>query len=202
MERDKMRSALMESVIHIVAQEGLENTTTKKIAQRVGVNEVYIHRTCRDKEDLMKRAFLAEDQEFLQEILRQFSILKAEEASLETKGRAVWTSCWDYLMNRPDSCLFYVRYFYSANFNEAVQKKHRLLCQPLLEHLRSEAETEKISETFLFQILEMSWLFSSKVALGIWKNSQETAEECFHLLYSMCQAVPGLTRTPGGTAGI
>lgn len=190
MKRNEARSALIESVIHIVAKDGLENTTTKKIAQGAGLNEVYIYRAYQDKEDLMRHAFLSEDSDFIEEILRQFSFLRSKELSLETRCRAIWIPCWNHLMSRPDSCLFYVRYFYSANFDEAVQKKHRSLCESLLQQLRSVAETEKTSEALLFQIVEMAWMFSAKVALGVWENNQETAEKCFHLLYSMCQGVP------------
>lgn len=181
MKQNEIRSALRESVIHIVAQDGLENTTTKKIAQRAGLNEVYIYRVYQDKQDLMRQIFLLEDFDFIQEILNQCSVMGAQELSPETQYRAIWTSCWSYLMERPDSCLFYVRYFYSANFDEAVQKKHQSFCKHLLQQLN-------ISEALLHQILEMVWVFSSKVALGIWENDPQTAEDCFCLLYGMCQS--------------
>lgn len=42
-----MKQIFMESAVHVVARDGLENATTKAIAAQAGLNEAYIYKCFR-----------------------------------------------------------------------------------------------------------------------------------------------------------
>ena len=191
MKREEMRSLLMKSTEQVVARDGLERTTTKSIASGVGVNEVYIYRNFQDKDDLIRQAFLVEDCAFINEMINRTSVLKTEGVTREMSFRRYWDICWNYLMRRPENCLFYVRFYYSAAFDETVGKLHSSYCNALEEEVNGALGNSEILHVILPQILEMMWIFASKVALGTWENTPETAEKCYQILYGMCRGAAG-----------
>ena len=186
MKQEKKRTLLMESAMHIVARDGLENTTTKSIGANAGLNEVYIYRNFKDKEDLIRQTFLHEDSTFIREIINRLPVLAVEDMNWEMRCRILWENCWNYMMQRREESLFYVRYYYSASFDADVQKEHKYYCEELAEEW-TRIGAGNLSETVLLYMIEMIWNYSAKVALGIWENDPETSEQCFQYLYALLQ---------------
>lgn len=58
---NEVRKALLNSTVRIVAQYGLERTTTKLIAADAQINEAYIYRCYDSKDSLLQATFHMED---------------------------------------------------------------------------------------------------------------------------------------------
>ena len=217
MEDASVREKLLKrSAIQIVARDGLEKTTTKKIATNVDLNEVYIYRCFLDKEDLLKKVFLETDRAFLHEVQRRLEGMisgsvqcegfmdekfrqesfrwgnagqekfRQEKVRPEDSLETLWKDCWDFLLKRPEQCLFYTRYYYSASYDAEVQQEHRENCQELLE-LFVDSGFVGLQDTTLLYILELMWNFAAKVAQGIWVNTEETSEQCREFVFAVCR---------------
>lgn len=74
---ETMRRTFLESTVRVVAQYGLERTTTKLISTEANLNEAYIYRCFESKEMLLREAFLEEDKRFVQ-LLRENAAGDAE----------------------------------------------------------------------------------------------------------------------------
>lgn len=55
---NEVREALLNSTVRIVAQYGLERTTTKLIAADAQINEAYIYRCYDSKDSLLQQHFI------------------------------------------------------------------------------------------------------------------------------------------------
>ena len=64
-DKTAMQRSIMEATIHIVAQYGLDKTTTRLIAAEAGLNEAYLYRCFKNKEDILSESFRAVDFAFV-----------------------------------------------------------------------------------------------------------------------------------------
>lgn len=63
MKHIDVRSTLIDQTIKVVANEGLDKATTKAIVGDTGINEAYIYKFFKDKDDLLVSSFSALDDE-------------------------------------------------------------------------------------------------------------------------------------------
>lgn len=57
MSCDNKELELLQGAVRAVARNGLENTTTRSIGAEAGIDDAYIYRYFKDKEELICRAF-------------------------------------------------------------------------------------------------------------------------------------------------
>ncbi len=126
----QIQQKLKRSVIRIVAREGIENLTTKKISRASGFAEVYIYRYFKSKDDLLVQSFLDIDCQILEVIsdgCKQVRLESADLQNMEEAIRGVWYLYWKYLMRHPEKTLYYFRFYLSANYTvEVVELRHRI----------------------------------------------------------------------------
>ena len=70
-------STLINSTISVIANEGLDRTTTKAIVHGTSINEAYIYRYFSDKEDLLAKTFAELDEDFQESLIAQFCSIAA-----------------------------------------------------------------------------------------------------------------------------
>lgn len=134
-EHEHRRMLLLQGAVRAVAERGLENTSTKVISEISGINEVYIYRYFKNKEDLIAKAFEAEDSSFLQMILDNFPVLHYKSGDYEMRCEMLFNRCWDFLMKRPEQLLFYVRYYYSSSFWKYAHEAHMRRYQIVIDKM-------------------------------------------------------------------
>lgn len=128
---------LFHGAMKTVASLGLENTTTSAICRISGVNVAYIYQYFASKEDLLARAFGVADEEFLEVILKNYTVLHYESIDYESRCRVLFMKCWDHLMAHPDALVFYVRYYYSASFQKYASADHMERYRVLFEKMKT-----------------------------------------------------------------
>lgn len=183
MTQNRIRTALMDAAIAVVARDGLDKLTTRSIASECDLHDTYIYRYFLDKEDLLKRAFLREDKKMVDLMLRE-DFLEVE-SSLRDKLYKMWMPAWEYLLEHPDNCKFYVRYYYSVHFQKDAitdfEENNRVLKRRFKEIFSKEQDIELL---FHYNIDTML-LLAMRVATGELENREELKNEVFELMYSI-----------------
>jgi AcrR family transcriptional regulator len=197
---------LMQSVIKIVAENGLENTTTKKVAALSGVSEVTLFRVFQNKNRLIFETFAYAEDELCREILSALPILSKLDLEQEIRCRQFFAQCWKYLMEHLDFSQFYLRFYHSAYFAAYKEDRMKTGQQSLIERVQSQLKglpDNRETKLLLTQLLDTVLNFASRVAGGEWKDDDETAESVFQLLASLVKAQKkSAYRTPHRNTGM
>ena len=125
MTQNRIRNALMDGAIKVVARDGLEKITTRSIASECDLHDAYIYRYFIDKEDLLMMTFIREDKAMTAHIKENLENSDLKGKSIEEVLRAVVMPIWEFLMENEDVCKFYVRYYYSIHFEKDAIEEFR-----------------------------------------------------------------------------
>lgn len=147
------KTVLMDAVVHLTAESGIENLSTRIIADTApGVSgDVYIYNIFGSKENLLLETFLREDAKYAEVFEKSSSVLWETGMALESRLRNLWHGVWSWLtVANPETCLFLTRYSCSCFFDKAAMEKHRDVWKPPSEKLRElfpAADTARMMET-------------------------------------------------------
>ena len=109
-----MKQIFIDSAVHVVARDGLVKATTKAIAAGTGLNEAYIYHCFKSKEELLSAAFHQEDVNLIRQIRKALPVMHFKNLTWKERCFLLWRSCWNFILEKPDDLLFYLRYYYSA----------------------------------------------------------------------------------------
>lgn len=116
MKRERnAKQAFIEGTVRVVARDGLDKTTTKAIATEAGLSEAYIYRCFESKEALLCAAFHMEDVAFAYFLKQNLVGMHIQNTPWKDRAFQLWSASWRFILGRRDDCLFYLRYYYSAN---------------------------------------------------------------------------------------
>ncbi len=184
MEQKEIRQAFIQSAIHVVARDGLVKATTKAIAAAAGLNEAYIYKCFRGKDELLAAALWKLDAGLSQHLSETFPIMRNATLSWKERCFILWESSWVFILQKDDEVLFYLRYYYSSDFRAHAREKH-------LEYYR--ALTSRIGYVFrpgtdidliTHQMFETMLSFAAHVMAGDMPNDNTTTERTFAQIYS------------------
>ncbi len=183
MEREELRRKLIEGTIQVVAREGLGETTTKKVRLASSVNEAYIYRCFKDKEDMFAKTFTFLDEELFDITMRYVEVMYAEERPFIERGRTYFTKVWELLLRNRDRCLAYIQYFYSPYFVKCSVEEHKNRFLPLVAKFRAAFKPEADVWMILNHILNVLFDFAVKVHNGQMESKDNYAEHVFRVVY-------------------
>ena len=179
----EMRQNLIDSAVRVVAREGLDRTTTKLIAAEAGLNEAYIYRGFSSKEDLLRAALHMEDTRFVEYITKHLSMMRLTGISWKERCYLLFKYVWEFILEVPDDCRFYIRYYYSANFLKYARDEH-LECYRRLKMIASIAFKPDISISLLLhQMFETLLGYAARVNYGEMQNDEQSCRTAFEQIY-------------------
>lgn len=184
MKFKNVRETLMDRTITVIADEGLDKTTTKAIVAGTGINEVYIYRNFFDKEDLLSKAFAKLDGELFTAAMENFSVMKRKDLDFEVRCRLYFDAMWKFLLGNREKCLTFVRYYYSSYFPKNSAEDHKKRYQPFLEEFRSAFKDEADVWMILNHILNVMLDFAVKVHNNHMPEDDDYAEHVFRVIYA------------------
>ena len=82
MKQEELRRSLIDGTIHVIAREGLDKASTKQIGLATNINEAYIYRCFKDKEDMFAKAFDSLDNELANKILQHLPVMYMQELEM------------------------------------------------------------------------------------------------------------------------
>lgn len=190
MSCDNKELALLQGAVRAVARNGLENTTTRSIGAETGIDDAYIYRYFKDKEELICRAFLAECEAYIDRILQSIELLRKNEIAetLEDRSRFVVACAWNHLKDRPDLSRFFVRYYHSAGFQNHASEQFRMLLSRITDSVSETLNVQSNAPLVMIHLVESMFSFASKFADGHLPNDEATLNAVFEQLYGIFRA--------------
>jgi len=180
----EIRTRLIDGTIRVIAEKGLDKATTKQIGLATGLNEAYIYRCFKDKEEMFAQTFSALDEELVSTALSVVPILYVEEMTPEERCRSYFSSVWRFLLSNQEKCLSFIRYYYSPYFSEFSAEEHQNRYRPLIHRFQSAFHKEANVQMILNHALTTMLDFSVKVFNGTVPDNEDTAEHVFRLVYA------------------
>ena len=99
-ELDKTEQKIVDATIFLLDKEGMNGTTTKKIAKKAEVSEVTVFRKFKSKDNLLKIANIYYSDYFLEKISDIFT--NYEDTDLESLLKNTWWKLVNFLDNNMD----------------------------------------------------------------------------------------------------
>ena len=99
-ELDKTEQKIVDATIFLLDKEGMNGTTTKKIAKKAEVSEVTVFRKFKSKDNLLKIAKIYYSDYFLEKISDIF--INYEDTDLESLIKNTWWKLVNFLDNNLD----------------------------------------------------------------------------------------------------
>lgn len=185
MEQKEIRQAFIQSAIHVVAQKGLVKATTKAIAAAAGLNEAYIYKCFRGKDELLAEALRQEDEGFAG-LLRETFPIMLQEPGLTWKQRCfiLWRRSWAFILQKNDECIFYLRYYYSAEFRDNAREDHLRFYRALTHRIEHVFRPGTDVDMLTHQMFDTMLAFAERVMSGEMENNDLTTERTFEQIYS------------------
>ena len=185
MTQNRIRTALMDATVKCVARDGLDKLTTRSIASECELHDTYIYRYFIDKDDLLKRTFIREDQKMIELMLESASRVDTENLSFRENLRLLWMPAWDYLMEHPNECKFYVRYYYSVHFEKDALEEFKDNNEALKDKFRKIFFDNKEIEFLFHYNIDTMLHLTMRIATGEIENDENVRDEVFELMYSV-----------------
>ena len=184
MEQKEIRQAFIQSAIHVVARQGLVKATTKAIAAAAGLNEAYIYKCFKGKDELLAAALWKLDEGLVRHLSETFPIMRNTTLSWKERCFILWKSSWEFILAKADECLFYLRYYYSSDFRLYARERHLQYYRALRSRTDHAFRPEADIDMIIHQIFETMLAFAAHVMAGEMENNDTTTERTFEQIYS------------------
>ena len=183
MSPNEIRETLISRTISIIANEGLDKTTTKAITTGTGINEAYIYRCFKGKEDLLAKTFDKLDYELIDKTNEAIDCAKEQGLEGEARYRCIFNTVWRFMLGNEEKCLAFIRYFYSPYFLKNSADDHETRYIPLTARFKKYFKEEANVWMLLNHILNVLTDFAVKVFSNQVGDNDDTAEHVFRLVY-------------------
>lgn len=182
-----VRATLIDRTISVIAEEGLDGTTTKAIVSGTGINEAYIYKYFRDKEDLMAQTFSSLDEELITKAMTHIPVMYMTEMDFEMRCLFFYTAIWRFLLGDSRKCLAFIRYYFSPYFKKYSSEEHKKRYEPLVRKFNDAFREKANTWMILRHILETMLSFAVKVFDKELPDNDNTAKHVFTLVYASIQ---------------
>ncbi len=183
MKHYDVQNRLIDRTITVIAENGLDKTTTKAIVKGTDINEAYIYRFFKDKEDLLSRVFDELDDELVAKAMQHVEVMYMQELEYELRCRVFFTAIWKFLLGNKEKCLAFIRYYYSPYFQKYSYETHKQRYAPLVMKFQDAFKDGADTWMILNHVLNVILDFAVKVHNGQMPNEDIYAEHVFRVIY-------------------
>ncbi len=174
---------MIEQTINVVAHEGLDKTTTKTIVGDTGINEAYIYKCFKNKEDLLAATFAALDEELCSKALKHVAVMYIPELDFEMRCQLFFSAIWRFLLGNQEKCVTFIRYYNSPYFRKYSLDEHKKRYIPLVDKFSRAFREDANTWMILHHILDTMLGFAIKVFNEELEDNDDTAKHVFILVY-------------------
>lgn len=184
MKHYDVQSRLIDRTIIVIAENGLDKTTTKAIVKGTDINEAYIYRYFSDKEDLLSHVFDTLDEELVAKVMQHLPVMYMRELEYELRCRVFFEAVWKFLLGNKEKCLAFVRYYYSPYFTKYSAESHKRRYVPVVEKFKEAFKDEADVWMILNHILNVMLDFAVKAHNGQMSEEDNYVEHVFLVIYA------------------
>ena len=184
MKHYDVQSRLIDRTIIVIAENGLDKTTTKAIVKGTDINEAYIYRYFSDKEDLLSHVFDTLDEELVAKAMQHLPVMYMRELEYELRCRVFFEAVWKFLLGSKEKCLAFVRYYYSPYFTKYSAESHKRRYMPVVEKFKEAFKDEADVWMILNHILNVMLDFAVKAHNGQMSKEDHYVEHVFLVIYA------------------
>ena len=184
MKHYDVQSRLIDRTIIVIAENGLDKTTTKAIVKGTDINEAYIYRYFSDKEDLLSHVFDTLDEELVAKVMQHLPVMYMRELEYELRCRVFFEAVWKFLLGNKEKCLAFVRYYYSPYFTKYSAENHKRRYVPVVEKFKEAFKDEADVWMILNHILNVMLDFAVKAHNGQMPKEDSYVEHVFLVIYA------------------
>lgn len=187
---DEKEIVLLHAAIHAVARDGLEKTTTRSIGATARINDAYIYRYFRDKEDLLSRAYIYLNEQIVAQVVKSVREIREDPSvGAESGFAAVIHDLWELLIEYPDACIFCNYYYHSASYKKYVGAQHHALVARLLDVLGEFCILNEEAETAMYYMMESIIGLASRVIDGFIPDGEQCCSMAVARLHPVFRSV-------------
>jgi AcrR family transcriptional regulator len=184
---DILRQQLINGTIQVIAEEGLDKATTKQIGTKTGINEAYIYRCFKCKEDMFAKTFESLDLELIAALKQYSPILYKSDLPHEEKHKEYFTGIWNFLITNREKCITYIRYYYSPYFLKYSSEDHHARFAPVIANFAKLFKEEANVRLIMKHMLNVALDFAVKVFNNEMPDEDEFTEHVFLVIYRSIQ---------------
>jgi len=173
----------MVATMNVIAREGLERLTTKSVESESNISERYIFLLYGNKDALLKQTFDTIEKTYVAVLCSEFRKAFETETKTEVILHRAWLANWKYATGNPVMTKFYIRYYYSEQFERYSKEDHSRNLAPLLEIVRPMFADRKYADDTLGYIF--TTMLSSALAsiTGTQSSDEVLSERIFRMLF-------------------
>ena len=183
MKQDELRLRLIDGTIHVIAREGLDKASTKQIGLSTKINEAYIYRCFKDKEDMFAKAFDSLDNELANKILQHLPVMYMQDLEYELRCRVFFEAVWKFVLANKEHCLAFIQYYYSPYFTKYSVEAHKKRYVSVVEKFKDAFKDEADVWMILNHMLNVALDFAVKVHIGQMPDDKIYSEHVFRVIY-------------------
>lgn len=184
MKSEEMRLSLINSTIHTIAEVGIDHATTKLLATKANLNEVYIYRLFGGKDQLFKETFTYIDKEFSAALLSFLPLAYDKNLDSKTLYRRLFNQIWSYALDDKERCSFFIRYYYSRCYTAAMSEERKEIYSGVMRIFETAFPYGTDAWWLFNHVLDVTFSSAVKVLRNEIPETEETEEKIFDLLYS------------------
>lgn len=184
MKHYDVQSRLIDRTIIVIAENGLDKTTTKAIVKGTDINEAYIYRYFSDKEDLLSHVFDTLDEELVAKVMQHLPVMYMRELEYELRCRVFFEAVWKFLLGNKEKCLAFVWYYYSPYFTKYSAESHKRRYVPVVDKFKEAFKDEADVWMILNHILNVMLDFAVKAHNGQMSEEDNYVEHVFLVIYA------------------
>lgn len=184
-ENRNIASDLIESTVKVVARDGFDRASTRNIAGECGIADAYIYVHYKDKDDLLSKAFQKVDTALAEVVKKHLPILNQAGLTTEDCLHFLFSKTWTHLIAYPDSCRFFVLYYYSPYYPKYSAQAHLKLWLPVLEQLKALFQPGSDMKNLLRPVLNTMLAQAIKAATDTSTHEDVIARNTYDLIRGM-----------------
>ncbi len=187
----EIKELLINNAIHLIAEGGFEKATTKELTHCGGdlpdlkMNQVYLYRLFKSKEDLYEAAFIALDNELYYAFKRGVEVIGGFYGDRDEKLKHFFSLAWQFILGNEERCRCYVIYYYSNYYNARSREAHRRLFGGMVEEMASLFKDEADVDAILHSAFTALFDFAIRVYNGELENNDINRPHIFNVIYSI-----------------
>lgn len=188
MNKDEVRQSLIEGTIRVIATDGIDGATTKQISKVTGINEAYIYRCFRDKDDMFTCVFNRLDQELANALMEAMPVMHEKSIQIEDRCFMLFSKVWRFVTGNSERCLCFMRYYYSSYFFKYSLAEHKRAYERIVEGITPAFKPGADVWMMLNHMLDIILARAVKIFSGECVNNDATATELFALIYDSVES--------------